>query len=212
MTNIFQLLTNSIKHWYIPLIIGIIFTFCGGYVFSVPSESYLTLTVLFSVSFIVSGLMEIFFAVQNTNSVRGWGWYLVDGLLTLAIGIYLVANPEVPVAILPYIVGFTALFRSFQLLGFSFDLKDAKIPNWGSVALTSVLGIIISLLLIANPAIAGMSLVTLTALSIIFIGVSSIMLGLSLKKFKDYPNKLSAELKGRIQNLQNEINTIHAKG
>jgi len=36
---------------------------------------------LFSWSFIVSGILEIIFALQNKNEVDGWGWYLTVGIL-----------------------------------------------------------------------------------------------------------------------------------
>ena len=180
---------SSVKHWYIPLILGIIFIICGVYVFSTPLETYLTLSIIFSVSFIVSGLFDIIFSVQNSGILRGWGWYLVSGLLTLAMGIYLVVYPAVSISILPFVAGVTLLFRSFQLLGFSLDLKDFNIPNWGYLTAFSVLGIILSFLLFANPAFTSLSLVTLTAISFISTGIASIILAFDLKKLKGLSEK-----------------------
>jgi len=153
----------------------------------------------------VATSIPILFSIQNSKSLDGWGWYLVSGLLSLFLGIYLVVYPQISVTILPFVVGFTVLFRSFTLLGFSFDLKDAGIMNWGNLAITSVLGIILSFLLLANPIFSGLWLVSLTALSFIFVGVSATILAFQLKKVKDYPQKLSNELKAKIETLQNEI-------
>lgn len=208
MSNFFQTLTNSVKHWYIPLIFGIIFLICGFYVFSVPLATYVTLSVIFSVSFLVSGITEVFFSIQNNKSLQGWGWFLVSGLLTTAIGLYLVSNPQISMSVLPFVVGFTLLFRSFQLLGFAFDLRSQKILSWGNVALASAGGIIFSLLLIFNPVFTGMSLVTLTAVSFIFIGVASIMLALDLRKLKKFPEKISEELKDKMRSVQEEIDEL----
>ena len=205
MSNLLKSFTNSVKHWYLPLILGIIFIICGIYTFTVPLETYSTLSIIFSVSFIISGIFETFFAVQNSKSLDGWGWYLVSGLLSLLLGIYLVVYPQISLTILPFVVGFIVLFRSFTLLGFSFDLKDAGIMNWGNLAITSVLGIILSFLLLANPIFSGLSLVTLTALSFIFVGIAATVLAFQLKKVRDYPQKLSNELKTKIETLQNEI-------
>jgi uncharacterized membrane protein HdeD (DUF308 family) len=205
MSNLLKSFTNSVKHWYLPLILGIIFIICGIYTFTVPLETYITLSIIFSVSFIISGIFETFFAVQNSKSLDGWGWYLVSGLLSLLLGIYLVVYPQISLTILPFVVGFIVLFRSFTLLGFSFDLKDAGIMNWGNLAITSVLGIILSFLLLANPIFSGLSLVTLTALSFIFVGIAATVLAFQLKKVRDYPQKLSNELKTKIETLQNEI-------
>jgi uncharacterized membrane protein HdeD (DUF308 family) len=171
----------------------------------VPLETYLTLSIFFSASYIVSGLMDIFFSIGNNKTLKGWGWYLVGGIFTLAIGIYLAIYPGISMVVLPFFVGFTMLFRSFQLLGFSFDMKDLKILNWGNAAITSVLGIILSLLLLANPIFTGISLVTITALSFIFVGIASVVLAFNLKKLKDFPDKLTPELKSRINAIQDEI-------
>lgn len=205
MSNLLKSFTHSVKNWYIPLILGIILIVCGVYVFTVPLETYVTLAILFSISFIVSGIFDIYFSLQNSKSLNGWGWYLVNGILSLLIGVYLSIYPAISASVLPFVVGFTVMFRSFSLLGFSFDLKDAGVLSWGNLALTSVLGIILSFLLIANPVFTGISLVTLTALAFIFAGIASITLSLNLKKVKDFPSKLSNELKSKIEALQNEI-------
>lgn len=208
MSNLFQSFTNTVKHWYIPLIFGIIFIGCGIYVFTVPLATYLTLSVIFSVSFLVSGITEIFFSLQNNKSLQGWGWFLVSGLLTAAIGAYLISNPTISMAVLPFVIGITLLFRSFQLLGFAFDLKSQKILSWGNVAITSVGGIIFSLLLLFNPIFTGISLVTLTGISFIFIGIASVMLALDLRKIKNFPSKVSNELRSKIKALQDEVDEL----
>lgn len=205
MTTILNTLTTAIKHWYIPMILGIIFIAAGIYTFTVPLEAYVTLSVIFSLSFLVSGVSETFFAIQNNSTLQGWGWYLVDGLLGILIGVYLLAYPDVSMATLPFVVGFVLLFRSFQLLGFSFDLKDYKVVSWGDLALISVLGIILSFMLLSSPLFTSMSLVTLTAMAMIFIGVASIVLSLKLKKVNDIPEKLDDNLKKRIADLKSDI-------
>lgn len=209
MSQLIHSFTNTVKHWYIPLIIGILFVVFGLYIFTVPLATYITLAIIFSVSFIVSGLMEAVFAVQNQKSLQGWGWYLVSGLLSLGLGIYLSVYPGVSMSILPFVVGFTLLFRSFQSLGIAFDLKERKFLNWGILAISSVLGIIVSFLLLAHPFFTGMSLVSLTALSFIFVGVSAIVLAFNLKKIKKFPEKITAELKDKINRLQAEIDAIY---
>lgn len=181
MSSLFQTLVNGVKHWYIPMIFGIIFLICGFYTLSVPLETYLTLTIIFSVTFLVSGISEIFFSLQNRESLLGWGWYLVDGILSTLVGMYLIANPEVSMTTLPFVVGFVMMFRAFQLLGFAFEMKQAKMLNWGNLALVSVLGVILSFLLLSSPVFTSMSLVVLTATSLIFTGIASILLSLNLK-------------------------------
>ena len=93
MSTLIQSFQNTIKHWYIPLIVGILFMVFGFYLLTIPLETYLALSVLFSISFITSGLLEIIFSIQNKDSFKGWGWYLVSGIFSLIMGMYLVVNP-----------------------------------------------------------------------------------------------------------------------
>lgn len=105
MSGFLHSLTNTVKHWYLPLIIGILFILLGAYIMTVPLETYVTLSIFFSVSFFVTGLLEVVFSLQNSRSLQGWGWYLVSGLLSLAIGIYLMTYPGISMTILPFVIG-----------------------------------------------------------------------------------------------------------
>lgn len=105
---------------------------------------------------------------------------------------------------MPYFVGFSLMFRSVQGIGFAFDLKSYGVLQWGNLALISFLGLIGSVILILNPVLAGISLVVITAVAFIFSGISAIILAFNLKKLKNYPNKISKELKDKIESLKNE--------
>ncbi|MBP1637353.1 MAG: hypothetical protein H6Q18_142 [Bacteroidetes bacterium] len=205
MNTILKSLKEAVKYWYLPLIVGVLFVVLGIYVFFVPAETYLTLSVLFSISFLISGLLDIYFSILNSKILSGWGWYLVGGLFSTAMGVYLLVNPAISLVILPYVVGFTLLFRSFLFLGFSFELKGLNILSWGNVALTSILGIIFSFLLLISPVATGFSLVVITACVFIFAGISSIALSFNLKKMKDYPNKISSELKAKFESINKQM-------
>ncbi len=154
---------NSVKHWYLPLILGIMFIICGLWAFRSPLATYVALSILFSASFIVSGIADIAFSTANTKTLKGWGWYLVSGLISFLLGIYLVLYPGISMRI-------TAM---------------------------SILGIIFCFLLLGNPIFTGMSIVVMTALSFIFIGIASIVLSFNLKRIK----KIFKEYGGETNNL-----------
>ncbi len=205
MEYLLKSFTKTVKHWYFPLILGVLFIICGLYVFISPAETYLTLALLFALSFLVWGLSDMFFSIDNRKSLRSWGWYFVGGLVSLLMGFYLLIHPVVSMEVLPFVVGFMLLFRSFELLGFAFEVKEAGILNWGNLAIASILGIIVSFVLLAWPVFTGVWLVVLTGLAFIFTGIASIILSLNLKKLKTWGDKLSGDLKDRIEKLNSEI-------
>lgn len=189
MTTLIQTISNTLNHWYLPLIVGILFIAFGAYIFTVPLEAYATLSILFSFAFYISGFGDIFFATSNKDTLDGWGWYLVSGILTVLLGVYLMIYPGIIMTILPFVVGFAMLFKSIQGLGFAIGLKKYGL-SWGTLAFVSVLGILLSFYFLSNPVAGALSIVTLTALSIIVVGLFGILLSLELKKLKDMPSKL----------------------
>lgn len=207
MANFFKAVNSTVKHWYLPLIIGILFIVFGFYIFTVPLESYIALSAVFAISFVISGVLEIYFSVANRKELEGWGWYLAGGILDLVVGIILWTNPAVSMATLPFFVAFVLLFKSAQGLGFAYDLKNYGVMNWGNIAVWSVLGIILATILLFNPVIAGISIVTFTGVAFILLGIQLISVSFSLKKVKDFPAKLSDGLRKKIADLKAEYET-----
>lgn len=204
MVTFLKTVQNTVKHWYLPAIIGLLLTLLGIYLLSVPESTYFTLATIFSISFVVSGIIDIYFSIQNRNELEGWGWYLTSGIFSLMIGLILIARPGLAMTALPFFVGFSLLFRSLQGLGFAFELKNYGILNWGNLAIISIIGMILSFLLIAHPVFTGLSLAILTALSFIFVGIAAIVLSFQLKKLKSFPSRINKDLKDRLEGLRNE--------
>lgn len=204
MVTFFKTVRNTVKYWYVPAIMGVLFIALGVYIFTVPNSTYFSLVVLFSLSFLVSGILDIWFSLQNRNELEGWAWYLVSGVFSLILGILLITKPIVAAATLPFFIGFGLLFRSIQGLGLAFELKNYGVLKWGNLAIIGVLGILSSFILIGNPIFTGISLVVFTALSFIFVGIYAVALSFQLKKLKTIPLKLSKEMKDKIEELKSE--------
>ena len=205
MVNLVRSLLQAIKYWYIPLIIGILSILGGFYVFTVPLEAYLALSIMFSISFIVFGVFDIFFSLENKNTLSWWGWYFVNGLLSVIMGWILLFYPWLSMSTFSFFVGFALLFRSAQLSGFSFDLKQYNESNWIYLLILSIIWIITSFVLIAHPIFTGISVALMTGIAMIFTGVSSIIFSFDLKNIKNFPNRISSQLKDKINLIQNEL-------
>jgi len=173
---------TDIKNWWALLILGILFIGMGIFVFVHPLESYLTLAVFFAVTMLVSGIFQFWFAVSNRNEIEGWGWQLALSIMEIIIGVILMSNMGLTMVILPFYVGFWLLFRSFALIGFSFEMKSYKINDWGYYLALGILLVLLSWFIILNPLFGGLTIVTWTAVALIVAGITQIMLSLRLKK------------------------------
>lgn len=173
---------KAVKHWWLILIAGLIFIAAGIWVLATPLSAYLTLSTLFSVSFLVAGIFDVVFSVSNRKLMKGWGWNLVYGLVNLAIGMLLISNPVISIATLPMYVGITVLFRSLMAIGTSLDLSSYGLPGAGSLLLMSLLGVLFAFILLWDPNFAGLSLVIWTAMALLTAGSYSIYYSFQLKK------------------------------
>ncbi|WP_163516867.1 HdeD family acid-resistance protein [Gelidibacter japonicus] len=196
---------SAIKHWYIPLLVGIFFIIVSVVAFTSPGSSLLTLSLLFALSFLFGGISETVFSIVNRHQLENWGWSLAFGILTFIVGISLMSHPALSISVMAFYIGFIILFRSVSAIGFAMDVKRYGDKNWGVLLVLGILGTIFSFILIWNPVFAGMSMVVLIALSFMFAGLFSIALAFQLKRLHKSSKKISAELRKRYDDLVKDI-------
>lgn len=178
--------SNSVKRWYLPLILGIIFIAVGVWIIFTPAESYLALSILFAITFLISGILGISYAISNREILSGWGWSLAAGIAELIIGILLITRLDFTVVILALFVGFSILFRSIMAVIWSFEIKKYELSGWGSLLALGVLGALLAFILLWNPVLAGLTAVVYTSAAFIVIGAFQVYLAIKLKKLKRY--------------------------
>ena len=75
----------AVKNWWMSLLLGLLYIAVALCLLFAPVSSYVALSVIFSISILVSGILEIFFAVGNKKIINSWGWYLAGGIIDLLI-------------------------------------------------------------------------------------------------------------------------------
>jgi uncharacterized membrane protein HdeD (DUF308 family) len=184
---------KTVKYWYLPLILGILFILSGIWIFITPVSSFLTLAILFAIMFFVAGIIEIFYAISNRKILHGWGWTLISGIVGVFFGILLLSRPALSMLTLSLFVGFGVLFYSIIALARSLAIRKHKVDDWGISLIISIIGIIIGLLMIWNPLFGGFTIVIYAAISFIIIGIMHIYLSDKLRKIHNQANKTSID-------------------
>ncbi|PTT17113.1 hypothetical protein DBR27_01715 [Flavobacterium sp. HMWF030] len=187
-------LKSAVKNWWISLLVGIIFIGTALLLLFYPTNGYETLSIMFSICMFTCGVSEIAFSISNKDTLSNWGWQFAGGLIDLLMGILLMSNPIMSMAVLPVFVAFWLMFRGFSLIGFSFDLKQYGSKGWGWVLTSGILIVICAFSIIWYPASGALSIVYVTAFGFLFIGLTRIMLAFDLKKLKSDNNKLHSLL------------------
>lgn len=131
MKTLFDELQCEVKNWWISLLLGILYVVVAVSLMFAPLSGYAVLSILFSISMLFSGLLEISFAVSNRKNVSSWGWYLAGGIIDMIFGFYLIAYPLLSMEVIPFIIAFWLMFRGFSTVGYAMDLKRYGTRDWG---------------------------------------------------------------------------------
>jgi len=207
MNNI-VMIKNSVKYWYLVLVVGIISIGVGLWVMIFPRESITVTALVFVLTFLITGLFETIFAIANRNAMTNWGWGLALGILNLIIGVLLLLNPAISVLTLAFYVGFVILFHSLAAIIIAFDLKRYLILQWGNLLAMGIIGFILAVLLLVNPSLTTMVVIIFLGLALIIGGTMSIYFSLKLKKIKERAQKISSDLMSRYEAIRKEIEDI----
>ena len=176
----FDEIQHSVKNWWMSLILGILYIGVALCLMFAPLSSYVALSIIFSISMLVSGILEILFAISNKH-VSSWGWYLAGGIIDLIIGIYLVAYPMVSMEGIPFLIAFWLMFRGSSATGYSMALKRYGTRDWGWYMAFGILAILCSLLILWQPAVGALYAVYMISFTFLIIGLFRFMLAFELK-------------------------------
>lgn len=203
--SFFSPIVDSVRHWYVPLIVGILFLLSAIFAFSKPLQVFVSLAVFMGISLMISGVSEVFFAFTNRQSFSQWAWHFVMGTLTFIISIMLLKDLELSFNVLALYIGLMFMFRAIAGISLSLDLKKYGIKNWWMTLILGIMGVMASIVLLMNPVIAGVSTVMLMAFIFIFIGVFQIAMAFQLRKIHKFSQRIRPELKERYKNLHTEF-------
>ncbi len=205
MANSLNFIRNSIKNWWLYLLGGALMIGGAFYMFAYPETGYVMLATIFSILIIAAGIFQIVFAISNSDSMKGWGWTLVLGILSLMAGIILISYPEVNEVTFAIFVGLVFLFQAVGTIGMSFDMRDYGTKGWGWLLVLGIIGMIISFALIRRLDVAAMTVVILTGINLLLLGVIFIVISFQFRKIKKMPENISEDLKNQVEEIQNKV-------
>ena len=87
--------SKTVRHWWLYMLTGILSIIAGIIVFCNPIESYLTLSIMFGILMLISGIAELVVSATSRNYFTTRGYSIVNGILNLILGIFLCCYPRV---------------------------------------------------------------------------------------------------------------------
>ncbi len=154
---------RAVQHWWLMTIAGVLAVAAGIAVFAFPLESYVTLSILFGVLMLLTGVAKLVAASTSANFFMMRGYIIVGGVIDMLLGLFLCINPGVTVVVLPIMMELWMLYNSFMMIAMAGDFDTFGIPGAGWIIAGSIVMLILSLLVLVNPFTAGIATVVLLA-------------------------------------------------
>lgn len=153
---------------------GVLLIIAGILAVLMPEIAALATALVLGWLLILAGIFEILHAF-HTRARRGFGWKLASGILTLILGIWILAMPVAGIASLALLVA--AFLLGSGIVRVILAARVKPLPGWGWVMFNGVLSIAVAILIaIGWPQSSIPFIGLLTGLSMITSGIWRIAL------------------------------------
>lgn len=134
ITGIFDIIgaftrRNGDRHWFWSLLAGIIGIVAGFLLISQPLTGAVVLPVvlaiLIGIAAIVSGIFNIIWAIRARNEIRGEGWIILWGVISIILGLWILSTPVISGAALVWVAAIAAVIGGIVMIIFSFRMRSA---------------------------------------------------------------------------------------
>ncbi len=173
------------RNWWLVALRGVFGIVFGLVAFFLPGAALLSLVVFFAIYLLADGIAGIVASVRAARQNERWGMLLLEGILSVVVGILALLVPLGTVLAFVIITAAWALLTGGLMLASAFKLSGAHGRWW--MALGGIVSIVFGVLLAIAP-LAGAIVLTwwIGAYAFVF-GVMLLILGFQLRSRKDSP-------------------------
>jgi uncharacterized membrane protein HdeD (DUF308 family) len=168
----FDILTGK---WWVVALRGILAILFGIVALVYPGATLLSLALVFGAYALIDGVFAIFAAIGYGG--REAVWYVLEGILGIAVGIATFFYPNITAQALVYLIGFWAILTGIFEVVAGFELPVAR--DW-LLALAGVLSILFGVLVFFNPGSGAVAIVWLIGIYALLFGVTMLVFGIRL--------------------------------
>ncbi len=173
------------KNWWLVMLKGIVLIVLAFIVFNNPGATLLGIALFIGIGLLLTGVAIIIIALAGKKEMDNWGWKLAEGMLDVLFGFILIANPEITAVVLPFLIGFWAMFYGILLTVGAFNLKKI---SW-SLLIAGVLTIILGYIIMFNPIVLGLTISIWIGITLLVVGIANVAFAFDIKKIKQAANE-----------------------
>lgn len=169
----FEILTGK---WWVVALRGVLAIVFGVIALVYPGATLLSLALVFGAYALLDGVFAIFAAFGYGG--REAVWYVLEGILGIAVGVATFFYPDITAQALVYLVGFWAIMTGIFEIVAGFELPLSR--DW-MLALAGVVSIVFGVLVFFNPAGGAVAVVWMIGIYAVLFGITMLVFGIRLR-------------------------------
>lgn len=169
------------SYGWIELILGILLIILGIFTAGQPAGTLLGFVYVYAIVAIIAGIADIviFFRLRGRTGINTW-ITLVTGIISIICGVLLLVYPGAGAWALSFLFPIWFIVHCVsRLVNLGYVRETAGNGMYWFTLIFNVIGIILGIVLIFMPSAAALTLSFLITFYLIFVGVSSVAIGLS---------------------------------
>lgn len=116
---------TGVGSWWLLIILGIGQGALGIIMLTQPGAGPLALAYLVAIWAFSTGLMEITSAIALRDLISNEFWWILLGIVTLGLSVYIIFRPDIGVLALVFTIGIYAALAGIALIAFAFRIRGA---------------------------------------------------------------------------------------
>jgi uncharacterized membrane protein HdeD (DUF308 family) len=171
------------RHWWVPVIRGIVAIVFGIIAFTHPGLAATTLVLFFGAWVLIDGIFRVVGAIGHRTSDPDWGWHLVIGLLGIIVGLLTFHAPGITALALVIYIAAWALMIGASEIAIAVKMRREIKGEWFLI-LMGLASIVFAVLLLWNPIAGAAAVIWLIAWYALVMGVLAIFFGFRLRSLR----------------------------
>lgn len=176
---VYYMARSFYRRWLLMALKGILAIIFGIITLFYPEITISILASIFGVFAISGGIIVIISALRNRKFNQFWTHWFLEGIVDIIIGLIVVLNPQISVAVFLGLIALWAILNGIILL-FSYFRFKKLITRRRVILFSSIISIFFGLTVLFNPMVSTFVLSYLIGSYILIYGIFSVLTAIKL--------------------------------
>jgi len=168
------------QYWWVVLLRGLVAILFGIAASAWPGLTLGTLVIFFGAYALVDGFFNVFQAFGGRKENEYWWVLLLEGLLSIAIGVITMQAPAITALVLALYIGFWAMATGVLRIVLAVRLRNEISGEWW-MALSGLVGIVFGVFMVARPGAGALALLWAVSIWAMIGGFLLVLLSFKVK-------------------------------